>query len=195
MAQPEQLEALRKIRLMSEKISQLQLEYWQQYSHIETWGFKVSILMLLIPLVFLYFAIDRKNILLLGFYGLNIHVWFFYVNVIGVNLGWFSYPFEIIPFIPGNLSVDAALVPVLFILVYQWTINHDKNFYLYTIGLTLILSFAFKPLLVSIDMFVLHKGVNYFHLFILYFIVTIFSKIITNIFLKMQKKFRLSGGA
>lgn len=92
MAQSEQLEALSKVTLMTEKLSELQMEYWQQYSHIETWGFKVSILILLIPLVFLCFAIDRKNILLLGFYGLNIHLWLFYVNVIGVNLGWFSYP-------------------------------------------------------------------------------------------------------
>lgn len=193
MAGPEQLAALRKITLMTEQLSQLQMEFWQQYTHIDTWGFKVVLLMFIIPLVSLYFTIDRRNILLLGFYGLNIHVWFSYINIAGVRQGFFSYPFELIPFIPGNLALDAALIPVLFMLVYQWTINHGKNFYLYTFGLSLILSFVFKPILVSLELFILHKGTNYFHLFILYAIIFLFSKLITNLFLKMQRNPELNG--
>ncbi|WP_227522030.1 hypothetical protein [Bacillus solitudinis] len=124
----EQLEAFSKITSMTEKLSQSQLEYWQQYSHIDTWGFKAVLLMFIAPLVCLYFVIDRKNILLFGFYGMNIHIWFSYINIAGVKQGFFGYPFELIPYIPGNLSLDAALIPVLFMLIYQWSINHKKNF-------------------------------------------------------------------
>lgn len=183
-----QLEALEKVTLMTEKLSQSQLEYWQTFSHLNTWGFKIILLMFIVPLIFLYFFIDRNNILLLGFYGMNIHVWFSYINIAGVKWGFFSYPFELIPYLPGNLALDAALIPVLFILIYQYTIRHKRNFYIYSIGLSLILSFLFKPLLVTLQLFQLHKGTNYFHLFVLYCIIFSFSKIITNLFLWMQKK-------
>ncbi|WP_100372095.1 CBO0543 family protein [Bacillus sp. FJAT-45037] len=181
-----QLEALSKVTSMTEKLSQSQLEYWQQYSHINTWGFKAVLFMFILPLVVLYFVIDRKNILLLGFYGMNIHIWFSYIDIVGVKHGFFSYPFQLIPYIPGNLTLDAVLIPILFMLTYQWSINHKKNFYISSIAMSLILSFAFKPLLVNLNLFVLHKGTNYFYLFILYCIIFLFSKLITNIFLKMQ---------
>ncbi|WP_227522044.1 hypothetical protein [Bacillus solitudinis] len=188
----EQLEAFNKITLMTEKLSKSQLDYWQLYSNIDTWGFKVVLFMFIIPLIVLYFVIDRKNILLLGFYGMNIHVWFSYINIAGIRQGYFSYPFELIPFIPGNLALDAALIPILYMLIYQWSINHKKKFYISSIVLSLILSFAFKPLLSYLNLFVLYKGANYFHLFILYCIIFLFSKLITNLFLKMQKNPRIT---
>ncbi|WP_035179929.1 CBO0543 family protein [Alkalihalobacterium bogoriense] len=181
-----QLEALNKITSTTEKLTQTQIEYWTLYSHMNTWGFKVILLMFIIPLIALYFLIDRRKMLLLGFYGMNIHVWFSYINISGIRQGLFSYPFELIPFIPGNLALDATLIPVLFMLVYQWTINHRKNFYIYTIALSLVLSFIFKPLLVHFGFFVLHKGMNYFYLFVLYCVIFLFSKLITTVFLKMQ---------
>lgn len=191
---PDQLASFEKVKLMTEQLSKAQMEYWQQFSHIETWGFKIVLLMFVLPLVYLYFAIDRKNILLLGFYGLNVHVWFSYINIAGVKQGFFAYPFELIPFIPGNLALDAALIPILFMLVYQWTINHNKNFYIYSTALSLVLAFIFKPILVNTNMFVLYKGTNYFHLFLLYCIIFLFSKLITNLFLKMQRNPRRARG-
>lgn len=190
----DQLASLEKIKNMTEQLSKVQIDYWQQFSHIETWGFKIVLLMFTLPLVYLYFAIDRKNIFLLGFYGFNVHVWFSYINIWGVRQGFFAYPFELIPFIPGNLALDAALIPVLFMLVYQWTINLNKNFYLYSTALSLFLSFVFKPILVSTGMFVLYKGTNYFHLFLLYCIIFLLSKFITNLFLVMQRNPRVAKG-
>ncbi|MGM0878333.1 MAG: CBO0543 family protein, partial [Bacillota bacterium] len=136
----------------------------------------------------LYFFIDRKKIFLIGFYGFNIHVWFGYIDTWGNNQGLWGYPYKLIPFIPGSLSLDAALIPVLFMLVYQWTLNHKKNYYIYTLGVALFLSFVLKPLLVMHNLFVLHKWVNYFYLFIAYCFIFLFSKLITNIFIIMQKK-------
>src|SRR5699024_6153519 len=73
---------------------------------------------------------DKSKALLLGFFGLNYHVWFSYTNSIGVGLGLWEYPYHVIPFLP-SFSLDAALVPVCFMLLYQWTLNHNKNIYLY----------------------------------------------------------------
>ncbi|WP_078427729.1 CBO0543 family protein [Alkalihalobacterium alkalinitrilicum] len=184
----EQLESYEKIKSMQEQLSQLQVEYWHSYSNLETVQFWVIFLLFFVaPLVALYFLIDRKKIFLIGFYGFNIHVWFSYIDIWGYKNGLWGYPFELIPFLPGNLSLDAALIPVLFMLVYQWTLNNNKNFYLYTFGLSVFLSFVFKPLLTLHHYFELHKGVNFFHLLLAYCVIFLISKMITNIFIKMKK--------
>ena len=184
----EQLELYEKMRSLTEDLSQLKVEYWYSYSSMSSWQFWVILLvMFILPLVVLYFFIDRKKIFLIGFYGFNIHVWFRYVDVWGYNQGLWGYPYELLPILPGNLSLDATLVPVLFMLVYQWTLNKKKNFYLYSLGLSLFLSFIIKPILVMHHLFALHKWVNYLHLFLFYCAIFLFSILITKIFIMMQE--------
>lgn len=178
-----------KIHSLQEYTTQLQLEYWLKYSSFGTWQFWVILLIFFIaPLVVLYFKIDRKKIFLLGFYGFNIHVWYRYMDVMGLKTGFWGYNYELIPFLSGNVTISAAIVPVVYMLVYQWTINNNKNFYLYSIIVSLFFAFIFKPLLKMHQFFVLDEAVTFVHMFVVYCFVFILSKGITNIFLWMQKQ-------
>ncbi|ERN53902.1 hypothetical protein M3689_14865 [Alkalihalophilus marmarensis] len=180
------------IQATKEQLSQVELEYWNLYSSFTTLEFWVIFLLFFVaPLVVLYFVIDRRRIFLLGFYGFNIHVWFGYIDTAGDRMGFWGYPFEMIPFLSGNISLEAALVPILFMLVYQWTLNHKKNFYVYSLLLSVLLSFIVKPLLTMHLFFELHNGTTYVHLFILYVIIFLFSKLITNVFIKMHRNAKL----
>ncbi|MBP1970078.1 hypothetical protein J2Z83_002194 [Virgibacillus natechei] len=182
------LESYLEIKSLKEQVTQLEADYWYMYSNIETWEFWVMLLLFFImPLVVLYFLIDRSKIFLLGFYGFNIHVWFGYTNSWGDRQGLWGYPHELAPFLTGNISLEATLIPVAFMLVYQWTLNNNKNYYLYTLGLTIFLSFIIKPVLTLHDLFELHKGANFLHLFLMYIGIFLFSKLITTVFIKMQK--------
>ncbi|RKL67395.1 hypothetical protein CR203_08510 [Salipaludibacillus neizhouensis] len=184
----EQLKSYNEVKSLKEQLTGLETEYWHLYSGLATWQFWVILLLFFIgPLVALYFLIDRKKMLLLGFYGFNIHVWFGYFDTWGTRQGFWGYPYELVPFFSGNISLDAAFMPILFMLVYQWTLNNNKNFYLYSLLLSLFLSFIFKPILVMHDFFQFHHGTNYFHLFLTFLVIFPFSKLITNVFVKMQK--------
>lgn len=181
-----QLETYEKIKSMQQHVNENLVDYWHSYSGLDTWQFWIIlILFFLLPLVSVFFFIDGKNKLLIGFYGFNIHVWFGYIDRIGSENGYWGYPYKIFPFIPGNVSLDAALVPILFMYVYQWTLKTNKNFYIYSIGLSVFLSFVFKPIINMHELFKMHKGINFLHLFMFYCIIFIFSKIITNIFMKL----------
>ncbi|WP_085522045.1 CBO0543 family protein [Tuberibacillus sp. Marseille-P3662] len=184
----EELNLLENIASLQEKLSHTQINHWQQYSHIGTWQFWFGACLLLLPLIILYFLIDRSKMMLLGFYGFNIHVWFGYSDIFGVRQGLWQYPHQLIPFFPFALSLDASLVPIVFMLVYQWTLNHNKNFYIYSIGVSLFFAFIFKPFLSSIHLFRFGDGANYLTLFFGYLGVFLFSKIITNVFLYMREK-------
>ncbi|RFU60989.1 hypothetical protein D0466_19900 [Peribacillus glennii] len=175
---------------MQEEVTHLQEEYWFLHSNIDSWQFWVMLLMLVIPLIVLYFAIDKRKdkLFLILFYGFNIHVWFTYIDSIGVRHGYWTYPYYLTPYFPFSFSLDSSLIPVAFLLVYQWTLNYNKNFYLYSIGLSIIIAFGLKPLLDSANLFELNKGMNYFYLFLLYCFIFILSKLIIEIFLKIQKR-------
>ncbi|MFD1039454.1 CBO0543 family protein [Virgibacillus byunsanensis] len=182
-----QLELLNKIRSMAEEVTQFQIEYWKSFSDFGIWQFWVVILMLIIPLIVLFISIDKGKMLLLGFFGLNYHIWFAYVNSFGISLGLWEYPYQIVPFLP-SFALDASLVPISFMLLYQWTLNHKKNIYLYSILLSGIFAFVLKPIMVNLHFFHMFKGVNYVHLFLFYVAFFIVSKLITNLFLWLQQK-------
>ena len=164
------------------------LNYWLEYSAFDTWQFWFHVIMFLAPLIVLYFAMDWKRALQLGFYGFNVHVWFGYIDAFGTSQTFWTYPYKMVPFIPNSVGLDASLVPVLFILVYQWSVKHKKNYYLYTLLLSLFLSFILKPILVMHHLFEFHHGANYFHLFLSYIVILALSKAITDFFLYFQRK-------
>ncbi|MDQ0351832.1 hypothetical protein J2R98_001664 [Alkalibacillus filiformis] len=182
-----QYDFLNSIRSKQENLSQYQLEYWESFSSLGTWQFWIIMLFLILPLIILFIFIDKNKALLLGFFGLNYHIWFTYVNFIGTDLALWEYPYQVFPFIPG-FALDASLVPVSFMLLYQWTLNQNKSIYLYSVLLSALLAFILKPIMVNFHFFHMYNGINYFHLFLFYLAFFIFSKLITNVFLWLRKK-------
>ncbi|MGM0875980.1 MAG: CBO0543 family protein [Bacillota bacterium] len=182
----EQNNRLEELKKTQEQLSNQWIDYWRDYSSIDTWQFWVNVGMIIIPLIFLYFFIDRKRVFQLGFYGFNIHIWSVYLDAIATRYNYLEYPYKAIPFLPINFGVDTVLVPVLFILIYQWTLEKNKNYYLYTFLLIVFISFIFRPLTAAHHLFHLSNGANYLHIFIGYIIITFISKCITNLFLYLQ---------
>lgn len=177
-----QFELLDKIRSASKEVMLLEEKYWQIFSNFETWQFWVLFLMLILPLIILFIFIDKQNMLLLGFFGLNYHVWFSYTNIVGIRLGLWEYPYNLIPYLP-SFSLDASFIPVCFMFLYQWTLNHNKNIYLYAIPLSAAFAFILKPIMVKYHFIHMYHGINYFHLFLFYMAYFIISILITNFFL------------
>lgn len=175
------------IRSTAEKLSSYRLEYWQTFQDLTMWQIWFLFLMLLVPLVVLFMYIDKRKALLLGFFGMNYHLWFSYTNTIGISLGFWEYPYQLIPFVP-SFTLDGSFIPVVFMLVYQWTLNRGKNIYLYAVLLSAINAFVLKPILVQYHFFSMFKGVNYIHLFLFYLGLFMASKLITDLFVWLQRK-------
>lgn len=184
---PEQTKQLDKINEMLENSSDAVNHYWISYSNPSTWQFWVLLALLLLPLIALPFLLDRRKALLIGFYGFNIHVWFHYCDLYTSTHGFTDFPYKVFPFLPVSLTLDTSLVPVTFMLVYQWTLNNNKNFYIYTALFCAFMAFLVKPAFVAFELFRIHNAMNYFYLFVLYLLIALISKLITNIFLHFEK--------
>ncbi|ARK32419.1 hypothetical protein [Halalkalibacter krulwichiae] len=185
----EQTLMYKEISTIREELSDLQVQYWSLYSDLSTWQFWLMFLLFfMIPLVSIYFFIDRKHIFQIGFFGFNIHMWLQYIDTWALKEGLWGYPYELLPFIPGNHSLETALIPVLFMYVYQFHMRNTKKFYLYSIGLCVFLGGIFKPILSLHHLFEFHKQTAFYHIILVYLVVFVFSVVITKLFLFLQTR-------
>ncbi|MGG0741627.1 CBO0543 family protein [Niallia taxi] len=184
----EQAQQLKQIIKEQDQVVEMWLNYWREYSNWEDWHFWFIVLMLIVPLIIVYFSIDKKRAFHIGFFGFNIHVWFTYSDALATRTAHVIYPYQAIPILPVNFALDASLVPVAFMLLYQWCLKNDKSILIYGIILSAILSFIFKPLLNFLNLIQLDKGMNFFYLFLNYILILLFAIGITFIFKHLNQK-------
>ncbi|MBT2688888.1 hypothetical protein J7I93_11905 [Bacillus sp. ISL-47] len=184
---PKQEKFFQKLVSLQEELASQSIEYWEIYSHLGTWQFWTVAVLLIGPLILVYFKIDRKHIFQIGFFGFAVHILFAYVDAAGIRFGLWGYPYQLLPFIP-SFSLDAAIIPVFIMLVYQWTLKHKKNYYLYAFLTALAFGFGFKPLLVAHGLFEKYKWVNYIYIFFIYIILFLMAYWLTRIFQWMQRR-------
>lgn len=188
----DQLELLDKIREGELQQTDRWLDYWQDHSSYHTWQFWFILAILVVPLIVLILFIDRRKIFQLGFYGYGIHIFFAMSDAFGVLKGLWMHPYKLFPFLPASISLDSSLVPVSYMLVYQYVINRRKNYYIWMLLLSLIFAFLIKPLLVGIGLFRFGGKENFLMLLWGYLLVGLISKWITDIFLLLSKTRKFS---
>ena len=182
------LERFDKIVKMGEEGQKALNEYWMDYALYTTFEYWFMVVLLVVPFVFLFMKINKNKLFQILFYGYSIHMCFGYQDLYGRNLGYWNYPFPVIPVLPG-IILDSSLIPIIFIFVYQSTLNSNKKYYLYSITTALILSFVFKPMLVRLGLFRMYGSISYFHLFLSYLSVLIFAKLVTDLFIWIKKRY------
>ncbi|WP_077212120.1 CBO0543 family protein [Bacillus dakarensis] len=182
-----QLEMIDKIMKVEIEQNARLLDYWKEFSTFSNWQVWIVLAMLVVPLIILLLFIDRRKAFQLGFYGYSVHVFFAYTDIMGTERGIWFYPYKILPFLPSNFTLDASLVPVIYILFYQWTLNKSKNYYIWMIPLCLVLAFLMKPLMVGLGLFYFREKENFFLLFLGYVFVALISKFLTEFFILLGK--------
>lgn len=161
--------------------------YWKTYSNIETWQFWAILAMLLAPIVALVFFMDRKRAFQIGFYGFAIHVIAIYVDLYATTHRMWEYPYKIAPFPPVSFNLDASLIPVAYMFIYQFSLKSKWKYYLYITLTSVAFAFLLKPLLSWAGLFRLGES-NYLQLFVLYLIGGLLGKWIADLFGVAQKR-------
>ncbi|MBD0380577.1 hypothetical protein [Paenibacillus sedimenti] len=184
----EQQKAFEEIMNHETVTTNLWVEYWKHYSNLSTWQFWFNIACLLLPLIFLWFLMDKRRAFQLGFYGFSIHMMATYIHEYGVREYLWGFPYMMFPPLPASVSLDASLAPIAYMLMYQWTLNRKKNYYLAAAVLSGIFAFVYKPILSAFNLFHLYGWMNYFYLFLAYFIVVVLAKWITDLFKHFQSE-------
>lgn len=156
-----------KIYIKNNEISTLLSSYWNEYSHFGTWQFWVVVLIMVGPLILLFFTVDRTRIFELFFFGYTVHILWTYTVMVLQNYNYLIHPYFLTFVLPFALNMTASMLPVGFLLLYQYCTNHKRNFYLYTILLSAIFAFGFATIENYIGFVKLNKGMNQAYLFLI----------------------------
>lgn len=163
------------------------LRYWNEYSSFNDWQFWFMVALFIIPIVILLIKLDKEKAFMLGFYGFSIHIFYTYINAFAFNLSWWNYNYQTIPFLP-SVALDSSFVPVTFMLVYQWTMNKNKNYYLYTSLMIIFHSFVMTFILKKLGIINIKGIEDYLQQLLAFIVVIIISKTLTALFYKFEKR-------
>ncbi|GAB3042805.1 hypothetical protein [Virgibacillus ainsalahensis] len=169
-----------------EQLSNLYSEYWSLYSGMDTWYFWVNIASVLLPLIFLYFVIDRKRLFEISFFGFTIHILWMNVDTILAEQNFLIHPHTLTPLTTSGITVTAVLLPVTFMLLYQHCTNKGKNFYFYAVIASVIFAFGLGGLSSIFGLLEFHKGMNLTYLLFIDVGIAFLSLWFTKLFLKIK---------
>ncbi|SDH02883.1 hypothetical protein SAMN05192534_101374 [Alteribacillus persepolensis] len=161
---------------LKETLSAYTQTYWMQYSSIDTWFFWMNVATIVIPLIVLYFYIDKKRLFEVCFFGYTAHVVWSNIDRMLSSYNLLVHPHSLthVLLIPGGITVTTALFPVTFMLLYQHCTAHNKHFWLYAIAASIVFSYGFGGLSLLTDLLRMHKWMNLTYLlFIDVFVVFI----------------------
>lgn len=163
-------------------------QYWHQFSGIDTWYFWFNLVSVVVPLVVLYFVIDRKRLFEICFYGYTTHVLWSNIGSTLASGNYFVYTHSLTYLIPTGVNVAAILFPITFMLLYQFCTNKGKNFYLYSIIGALIFVYGFAYFCLAVDLLKMHKGMNLTYLFLIDIAVAFIAFWFTKLFIWFKDK-------
>ncbi|GAA0466219.1 hypothetical protein [Alkalibacillus silvisoli] len=183
-----QQEHFNQIMELTEQLHEQIETYWHQFSSFDTWQFWVNLFLVILPLIILYFAIDRTRIFEILFYGLSVHMLWNYSSNYLESETLFVTVYFTTPLLPYAFSMVASALPVAFMLLYQYCTNRGKNFYIYVILLSAFFALLFAPLETMIGLTYLGEGFNYFYIFLIDIVIAIGAYWLVQILIKSRDR-------
>jgi hypothetical protein len=176
----------KEINIASEKVQILINSYWKEHSDWGNWEFWFTLFSLVFPLFILWIKLDRKRIFEILFYGYSVHVLWTYSDIALIRGGFIDHHYFITPFIPQALGITSSLLPVGFMLVYQYCTNKNKSFILGMAILSAIYAFGFAAVEQYLNFISLYKGFTVVHIFFIDIAIASIAYGMTRFFLKVN---------
>jgi hypothetical protein len=138
----------------SQEIVKHVIDLWQQEVIFSwRWWFGVTITILTWLFWIKYHKKDsRYRLFLAGFFVMTVSI---SLDALGVQLGMWSYRYEVLPTIPAYLPYDLALMPVVIMSLIQFKPHYSPVKKAFIFGL--LTAFIGEPLLVFTDIYKIEK--------------------------------------
>lgn len=178
-------ELLKKCLEAKKTYRDLSLEHWWA-AEFNRWNWWVSLALAVVPLYIWWKLVDKKRLLEICVYGLLVNVLSSYLDVLGSELVWWDYPVRLIPNLPRLFPIDFTVIPVVYMLIYQYCPTWKWFLVVSTIQ-SAVFSFIMEPLMIYLNLYDLVSW-ELIYSFPIYIIVSAVCKATTNAFLKAQRK-------
>ena len=165
------------------------LEHWAT-AEFGLWTWWLSLILVFLPLYIGWKFLDKKRVVEIAFFGLLVMIISSYLDVLGSEFIWWEYPVLLIPNLPLIFPIDFAVIPVIFMFIYQY-FPKWKGFILVNVSISVVFSFVMEPLMIWMNLYRLVSWKLYYS-FPIYILMAIFCKFIVHLALKEEEKIRRS---
>ncbi|MDT8862113.1 hypothetical protein N0O92_18030 [Alkalihalobacillus sp. MEB130] len=153
---------------LRQKIRDILIDYWITETVFSfNWWFLLSstIAFIIIWLIIL----DKKRMIEIAFFGLLVGSITFNLDTIGITLVLWSYPDRVIPIIPPIIEIHKVHIPIIYMIIYQYTKTWKSYLYSVTIA-SFVFSFVFEPLTVWLGIYEIYHW-KYIYSFPIYILI------------------------
>lgn len=163
-------ENIDKIHLLEDKIYHLDFNGWLE-NEFFTWEWWVLLIFFIIPWL-IWFKLSKRELLVESLlFGAMIIIITITFDTVGLQFSFWDYPVEFLPVIPGAFPFDVSMVPVAFMLLFQY-FGKWKSFIIAQVFMALVYAFVGEPFCVWINV-VYYMKWKYLYSFFYYIIVGI----------------------
>jgi len=169
-----------------ETVRNLSVQYWLEHA-FPRWTWWFLLFWTIFPLLIWWKFTSRQRFVEISFFGVMVSLCSGILDVAGIfNLLW-SYPYGLIPFLPNFFPIDYVVIPCVFMLIYQkypgW-----KQFLIATTLISTVLSLAFDPVLVWLNLYQPLSWQYYYSVPVFVFLVS-FCKLVTRVICAQDRKY------
>lgn len=166
---------------------QLRYEHWIHYE-VYTVIWWLLLCLWILPWVVWLAIVDHERIAEIYCYGITIMFITTLLDTIGSVQGLWAYPIKIIPSMPELEPIDWGILPVTYMLIYQF-FPRWKEFIIVQIITAILYSFVGEPFLVKILKVYLILNWKSIYSFPIYLLLAIITRILIKYLFHMQKHY------
>lgn len=163
-------ENLEGVRFLEDELFMLDARGWLENEFL-TWEWWILLCFFVVPWIFWFVMKKRKwfvESLLFGMIVMNVTL---LLDTVGMQFSFWEYPVEFLPVIPRGFPFDVSMVPVAFILLFQY-FQTWKSFIIAQVIMAIAYAFIGEPFCEWLHLVRYFKW-NYLYSFVYYIILGI----------------------
>ncbi len=155
------------------ELQDLTVAHWLQ-DDLYKWTWWLNVVLTIAPWIIWWKLVDRKRVLEILAYGLLVTMTSTLMDEWGTQAVFWGYPDVMLPFIPRLFPIDYVLIPVIYMLVYQY-FSEWKPFIIASVILAAVFAFALEKAMEGLGLYQLYTWKSIYS-FPIYFALAVFWK-------------------
>ena len=156
------------------QLSLMRIDEWKNTVFSLNW---FVLLALFVINLFLWFRLaDKRRLAELALYTALIIIWVSALDELGEEMSLWHYTADIIPLSPPITAIDITCLPLLYMLIYQYT-NRWPSFLIATAVMSVVFCFVFEPIFIRSGIYIMLAWKNWYGLPI-YFLIGVATRFI-----------------
>ncbi|MFK7696609.1 CBO0543 family protein [Paenibacillus sp. HJGM_3] len=166
-----QYPSFEEIKDVNHKLTEMRAQYHRHHD-LFTFQWWLLLALLVVPWIIWWKLVDKSRVREILLYGITLAIIIVILDDIGGELGLWSYPYQLIRFIPRLNPVDFSVLPVFHMLVYQY-FRSWKSFFVANVIMAFLIAFIAEPIFSWIGIYDLDNW-KYFYSFPIYIVIACF---------------------